>query len=41
MEFIKKVFVYAILFSTLIIVGCEGGCSQDSPTSPEQSSSSN
>lgn len=37
---VKKFIVYSMLFSTLVIVGCEGGCSQDSPTSPEQSSAS-
>jgi uncharacterized lipoprotein NlpE involved in copper resistance len=34
---IKKTIVYLLLVTTLIIVGCEGGCDQESPTSPEKS----
>lgn len=40
MEITKKFLVYAMLLITLVVVGCEGGCSQDSPTSPDKSSAS-
>ena len=36
MEVVKKTIVYIMLAITLIIVGCEGGCDQTSPTSPEK-----
>lgn len=41
MEITKKVLIYAMLMVTLVVVGCEGGCAQESPTSPESSVSLN
>jgi hypothetical protein len=38
MALIKKTLIYLLLFVTLTIVGCEGGCDQNSPTSPEKTS---
>ncbi len=35
----KKVVIYLMLLVTLIVVGCEGGCDQNSPTAPEKTSS--
>ena len=38
MDLMKKTLVYLMLFITLVVVGCEGGCDQNSPTAPEKTS---
>ncbi|MGE4319385.1 MAG: hypothetical protein AB7E96_10860 [Deferribacterales bacterium] len=42
MNLIKK-FIFAVLLVSAFsgIVGCEGGCSDSNPTSPDQSQQSN
>jgi hypothetical protein len=37
MDKLKKSIIYLLLTITLITVGCEGGCGQESPTQPEKS----
>ncbi len=36
MDIMKKFVIYLMLTIILFTVGCEGGCDQNSPTSPEQ-----